>query len=79
MRKFQQPGFVAYDVTSERVGDSQPLVTVASIIADNHQDFGMISLGRNPFAAPGDRFFSIMVAGIHHPGTAWAALRSSGA
>jgi len=69
MRRFQQPGFVAYDTAEE---GPEALKVVASIISARQQDFAVISIGRNPYAKPGDRFFSILVAGVHHPGTAWA-------
>jgi len=69
MRRFQQPGFVAYDTAEE---GHKALKVVASIISTRQQDFAVISIGRNPYAKPGDRFFSILVAGIHHPGTAWS-------
>lgn len=70
MRKFQQPGFVTYD--SQAVTDHAILQVVASVITEAQQDFATVTVGRNPFARDEDRFFAILAAGVHHPGTAWA-------
>jgi hypothetical protein len=35
-------------------------------------DFGLISVGQNPYAAPGSGFVAILAAGIHGPGSVQA-------
>ena len=62
MRMFKQPGFVNFNYEHLKLGIDQ----------NDDQDFAVISLGRNPFAKEQDPFYSIMVAGVHHPGTAQA-------
>lgn len=44
---------------------------VTAKVTGDHNDYGLISLARNPFAESDD-FVAIMVAGIHGPGTAHA-------
>jgi transcriptional regulator with XRE-family HTH domain len=70
MRKFQQPGFLTYD--PQATEDENVIRVVASVIPEAQQDFATVTVGRNPFARKGDRFFAILAAGVHHPGTAWA-------
>jgi transcriptional regulator with XRE-family HTH domain len=70
MRKFQQPGFITYDAEATR--DENVIRVVASVITEPQQDFATVTVGRNPFAQKGERFFAILAAGVHHPGTAWA-------
>lgn len=62
MRMFKQPGFVDFNYRHLKLA------------IDPHQDmdFAVVSLGRNPFARKTDPYFAILVAGIHHPGTAHA-------
>lgn len=70
MRKFQQPGFITYDPQAKQ--NENAVRVVASIITEPQQDFATLTIGRNPYAEKGERFFSILAAGVHHPGTAWA-------
>lgn len=60
MRLFKPPGFIDFNYRHLKLG----MDVVQS------RDFAVISLGRNPFSDPKDRFFAILVAGIHHPATA---------
>jgi transcriptional regulator with XRE-family HTH domain len=60
MRLFKPPGFIDFNYRHLRLG----------IDVGQDMDFAVISIGRNPFSAPGDHLFAILVAGIHHPGTA---------
>lgn len=60
MRLFKPPGFIDFNYRHLRLG----------IDVGQDMDFAVISIGRNPFSAPGDHVFAILVAGIHHPGTA---------
>jgi len=62
MRLFKQPGFLDFTYQHLKVG----------IDPATNRDFAVISIGRNPFSAPHDRFFSVLAAGVHHPGTAHA-------
>jgi len=62
MRLFKQPGFLDFTFRHLKVG----------IDPAANRDFAVVSLGRNPFAKPEDRFYCILAAGVHHPGTAHA-------
>jgi transcriptional regulator with XRE-family HTH domain len=60
MRLFKPAGFIDFNYRHMKLG-----MDVA-----HNKDFAVISIGRNPFAEPEAPFFSILVAGVHHPGTA---------
>ena len=60
MRLFKPPGFIDFNYEHLKLG----------MDISYNKDFAVISLGRNPFAAEGEPFFAILVAGVHHPGTA---------
>lgn len=62
MRLFKQPGFVNFIYKHLKLG----------IDPAENRDFAVVSVGRNPFAAEGEPFFAVLVAGVHHPGTAHA-------
>lgn len=62
MRLFRQPGFVDFNYSHIKLG----------IELQENRDFAVVSIGRNPFADPGTHFYSILVGGVHHPGTAHA-------
>lgn len=62
MRLFKPPGFVDFNHEYLRVG----------MDLSQGKDFAVVSLGQNPFAEPGAPYFSILAAGVHHPGTAHA-------
>jgi transcriptional regulator with XRE-family HTH domain len=62
MRTFKQAGFIDFNYERLKVG----------FILKEDLDFAVISIGRNPFADPGEPYFSILVAGAQHPGTAHA-------
>lgn len=61
MNAFRKPGII--DLADDAVH--------AQTTRDDN-DFAVISLARNPFAAPESPYVSIMVGGIHGPGTAHA-------
>jgi transcriptional regulator with XRE-family HTH domain len=61
MRMYKMPGFVAFNYKHLKLG-IDPSFT---------RDFGVVSLGLNPYAA-GAPYFAILAAGVHHPGTAYA-------
>ena len=60
MRLFKPAGFIDFNYRHLRVG----------MDVSSKKDFAVISLGCNPFAKPGSHYFAILVAGVHHPGTA---------
>jgi hypothetical protein len=62
MHRFKPPGFVDYNYEYLTLGVDLP----------QDMDFGVISLGRNPWAAKSDPKFAILAAGVHLPGTAHA-------
>jgi transcriptional regulator with XRE-family HTH domain len=62
MHRFKPPGFVDYNYRYLTLGVDLP----------QDMDFGVVSLGRNPWAAKGDAKFAILAAGVHLPGTAHA-------
>ncbi len=62
MRMFKPPGFVDFNY---------PHLTLGMDLSYG-KDFAVISVGSNPFAEPGLHYFSVLVAGVHHPGTAHA-------
>lgn len=62
MRMFMSPGFVDFNYSNVKLG----------IDLRHNRDFAVVSLGRNFYAEPGERYFSVLAAGVHHPGTAHA-------
>jgi transcriptional regulator with XRE-family HTH domain len=62
MRHFVQPGFIALNDDTLKIAYQQ----------NEHRDFAVVSIGRNPFAETEDNYFAILAAGVHHPGTAHA-------
>ena len=62
MRLFKQPGFVDLNYSHLKLG----------IDPAENRDFAVVSIGTNPFAAPGALYFAILAAGVHLPGTAHA-------
>jgi transcriptional regulator with XRE-family HTH domain len=62
MRMFKPPGFVDFNY---------PYLTLGMDLSYG-KDFAVISVGTNPFSEPGSPYFAILVAGVHHPGTAHA-------
>lgn len=62
MRMFKLPGFIDFNYMHLKLG----------IDPSFNLDFGVVSLGTNPFAKPGTPYFAILAAGVHHPGTALA-------
>lgn len=62
MRMFKPPGFVDFNY---------PNLTLGMDLSYG-RDFAVISLGTNPFSGPDDPHVAILVAGVHHPGTAHA-------
>jgi hypothetical protein len=61
MDEFRKPGFL----------DPADWIDRGSTTGD-WNDFGMVSLAPNPFAVESDRYVSILVGGVHGPGTAHA-------
>jgi len=61
MRLFKPPGFVDFNYQHLRLGMDLSF----------GKDFGVVSLGQNPYAED-EAYFAIVVAGVHHPGTAHA-------
>jgi DNA-binding XRE family transcriptional regulator len=62
MRMFKPPGFVNFNYRFLTLG----------IDPTNDMDFAVVSLGTNPYARHGERYFCVLAAGVHHPGTAHA-------
>jgi transcriptional regulator with XRE-family HTH domain len=60
MRLFKQSGFVDFNYPE----------LVLGIDPSYNRDFAVLSIGRNPFASHGDRYFSVLAAGGQYPGTA---------
>jgi hypothetical protein len=69
--KWAQPKYVTNQFRKTGIVDPSTQ-EVRGIFTIANTDFGVISLAPNPFADPDDRYVSILVGGIHGPGTAHA-------
>ncbi len=65
--------FFAYGIMDPMLGDVRGFALVPDV------DYATITFAVNPYSDPGDhRHVAILVAGFHHPGTAWALRCLSG-